>query len=165
MAMLIYFLRHGDASSDSSMDDGARPLTGLGIRQATLVGKFLQQSNTHVDIILSSPLKRAQQTAGIVQPGISPVKHVALDLLLNGTDYRKLFSHLESLGVSSVMLVGHIPHLSDTAALLAGRESEDFIEMKKCSLAVIKSASPLSAGSGRLMQLMHVSAIEKLIKE
>ncbi len=33
--MLIYFLRHGDASSDSRLHDSERPLTDLGVRQAT----------------------------------------------------------------------------------------------------------------------------------
>jgi phosphohistidine phosphatase len=162
--MLIYFLRHGDASSDSHIHDNERPLTDLGVHQATLIGAFLKRMNIHIDTIISSPLARAQQTASIIQENINKQQHSVTDFLLNGTDQHQLIKHLNNLGVSSALLVGHAPHLSGIISLLVGGNFESEIEMKKCSLALVEVPEPICPGSGLLKQLTHVDTIAKFMK-
>ena len=56
---IIYFIRH--AESDTSVRDGRiRPLTGKGLASRVLVSEFLQDKN--IDVVLSSPFKRAVDT-------------------------------------------------------------------------------------------------------
>jgi len=161
--MILYFLRHGDAANDANMPDSERPLTERGMQQAALVGTFLRRTGDPIDVILSSPLKRAVQTASIVQSGIAGPEPTATELLVNGNDLHELIEHLNSLGASSALLVGHAPHLSDTISLLLGGNTDSEIEMKKCSLAVVQTSDPVQPGSGLLKQLTHVATIAKLI--
>lgn len=157
--MIIYFLRHGDASSDSHIRDSERPLTELGIRQATCVGKFLRQSNTRVDVILTSPLMRAQETAALIHAHIDSPEPVLCEFLINDSSQHQLFEYVNALNVSSVLLVGHAPHLPETISFLLDGNFENGIEMKKCSLAVVETTSPLRPGSGQLKQLTHVKTL------
>lgn len=163
--MLLYFLRHGDASSSPQINDSDRPLTEVGIHQATLVGTFLQQIEMKVDIILSSPLARAQQTASIIQEKIKTEQFKVCDYLLNGSDQHQLFEHLDSFKVSSILLVGHEPHLSETISLLIGSDRNAGIEIKKCSLALINASHPIQQGREQLRWLIPLETIQKLIPE
>ena len=157
--MHIYFLRHGDASSHSRYSDGERPLTDLGMRQAALVGALLQRTNIAVDAALSSPLKRAQDTASIVLPYINKQQITFSDVLMNGSDPQRLFEQLEELRLSSVLLVGHEPYLSETISLLIGGNRSVELEMRKCSLALVDVSIPIHQGTGLLKFLLPVETI------
>jgi len=68
--MKIYFIRHGQTNANANMTDGKltaeidQPLNNTGIAQAHELANQLK--NVEFDIIISSPLKRAQQTAEII---------------------------------------------------------------------------------------------------
>ena len=156
--MLIYFLRHGDASSNSRYSDEERPLTDLGVHQATLVGTLLQRMNIAIDAILSSPLKRAQETTSLVLSNIKKQQVVLSEYLLNGSDPQKLFEQLNKLRVSSVLLIGHEPSLSETISLLIGGNKNVEIEMRKCSLAGVQISIPIHEGTGLLKFLIPIEA-------
>jgi phosphohistidine phosphatase len=160
--MLLYFLRHGDASRDSSLDDGERPLTDLGIRQATLAAAFLRRIDPSIGAVLSSPLARARQTASIVREKNALPAVLATEHLLNGSDQRHLFKQLGSLGVQSALLVGHEPHLSETISMLLSGNREAGIEMKKCGIALVETPATIEAGSGRLRWLLSPDTIRQL---
>jgi phosphohistidine phosphatase len=157
--MHIYFLRHGDASSNSRYSDSERPLTDLGMRQAALVGALLQRTNIAIDAALTSPLKRAQDTASIVLSNTNKRQLTFSDLLINGSDPRQLFDQLDELRLSSVLLVGHEPYLSETISLLIGGNRSVEIEMRKCSLALVDVSIPIHQGTGLLKLLIPVESI------
>ena len=157
--MHIFFLRHGDASSDSRYDDSERPLTDLGMRQATLIGSLLQRMNVVIDAALSSPLKRAHDTASIVLSYINNQQITVSELLMNGTDPRRLFDQLNKLKVPSVFLIGHEPYLSETISLFIGGNRKVEIEMRKCSLALVDISIPIHPGAGILKFLIPVETI------
>jgi len=157
--MHIYFLRHGDASYDSRYNDSERPLTDLGVRQATLVGTLIQRMNIVVDAMLSSPLKRAQDTATTVLSSNNKRKITCSEFLLNGSDPQLLFDQLNELRASSVLLIGHEPHLSKTISLLIGGNRSIKIEMRKCSLALVDISIPIHQGTGLLKFNIPVETI------
>jgi phosphohistidine phosphatase len=157
--MHIYFLRHGDASSDSRFSDNERPLTDRGKLQATLVGTFLQRMKVVIDAAFSSPLKRAQDTGSIVISNISKQKVVLSEFLLNGSDPRQLFEQLNELRVSSVILIGHEPYLSEIISLLISGNRNVEIEFRKCSLALVDISIPIKQGAGLLKFLIPVDTL------
>ena len=157
--MHIYFLRHGDASSHSQYSDSDRPLTDLGIRQAMLVGTLLQRMNAVMDTAISSPLKRAQETASIVLSTIDKKLITFNNLLINGSDPQQLFHHLDELRESSILLIGHEPYLSEIISLLIGGKKNVEIEMRKCSLALVKISNPIHPGTGVLKFLIPVEIL------
>src|SRR5690349_9392587 len=66
--MIIYFLRHssaGEHKADPKKDE-KRALDKEGIEQCGMIGRTLAAMNVHVDVTISSPLKRAAQTAVLV---------------------------------------------------------------------------------------------------
>jgi phosphohistidine phosphatase SixA len=115
--------------------------------------------NTRIDATLTSPLKRAQETASIAlshfkNPRISPS-----ELLLNGSDPQSLFEYLPKLHVPAVLLVGHEPYLSGTISLLLNGNTNGEIEMKKCSLALVEVSPPIRPGTGLLKFLIPVETL------
>ena len=157
--MHIYFLRHGDASSSSRYSDDERPLTDLGVRQATLIGTLLQRMDIVINATLSSPLKRAQETASLVLSNSNKQQVVLSEFLLNGSDPQQLFDQLDKLSVSSALLVGHEPYLSELISLLLGGNRNVEIEMRKCSLALVDISIPIHQGTGLLKFLIPVGTI------
>src|SRR5207245_1323191 len=64
--MQLYFLRHGEADwPDWKKSDDERPLTKRGKKEMHEVGAFLARLKVRPDLILTSPLPRASQTAEI----------------------------------------------------------------------------------------------------
>ena len=64
--MRLYFLRHGAADwPDWTQPDDERPLTEAGRRELDQVGEFLARLEAAPNLILTSPLPRAAQTAAI----------------------------------------------------------------------------------------------------
>ncbi len=162
--MILYFLRHGDASTDPLYKDSDRPLTELGGKQAEKMGKFLSDRNIHFDIVLSSPMLRARQTTSIVLKNKKDREYSISKLLLNGINPQELVAFLNGRRVSAVLLVGHIPHLEKCIALIAGGIEEDDFNLKKCSLAVIEAQYPIRPGSGKLIELTHVDSISDFME-
>jgi phosphohistidine phosphatase len=161
--MLIFFLRHGDASSDNRFHDSERPLTEKGENQAKTAGKFLQQNHAPIDAVYFSPLKRAQQTAEIVKSFISPKIFQVNEFLVNGTDQRQLIHQLKELNLATILLVGHIPHLPDTISLLINGNYDSDIGLKKCSLAIVDIPFSINPGTGKLKQIINNEAMAEFL--
>ena len=66
--MDVFVLRHGDAGKTipSGVSDAKRPLTVAGEKEMIVISKALRKMGVTFDVILTSPLKRARQTADIV---------------------------------------------------------------------------------------------------
>src|SRR5271154_6356041 len=64
-AMQLFLLRHAEAESNAATDE-VRTLTGRGTKQAEAIGKFCLEHDFVPEMILSSPLTRAEETARIV---------------------------------------------------------------------------------------------------
>src|SRR5215213_6761114 len=64
--MQLYFLRHGEADWPHwTKPDDERPLTDFGKKEVRQVAKFLGRLKVKPDLIVSSPLPRALQTAEV----------------------------------------------------------------------------------------------------
>src|SRR5437588_89206 len=64
--MDLYFLRHGEADwPDWEKTDDERPLTKRGKKEMHKVASFLKRVKARPDLIVTSPLPRASQTAEI----------------------------------------------------------------------------------------------------
>ena len=67
MKSILYLLRHAKSSwRDLAIDDFDRPLNNRGLKDAPLMGQMLSKKNIIVDTVISSPAKRAIDTARII---------------------------------------------------------------------------------------------------
>lgn len=151
--MKCYFLRHGIAvdPEEWSGRDFDRPLTRDGQVRMEREAKAICDLSLDLDLIVTSPLIRAQQTAEIVAERLKGVKPVEDERLAHGFDVEQLGAILGAhADATSIMLVGHEPTMSATLGRLAGGAN---IELKKGALACIELAGPSSA-SGTLICLI-----------
>jgi phosphohistidine phosphatase len=141
--MTLYFLRHASAGQNRAnpVQDEKRPLDKEGIEQCRYVGRLLTAMDTHVDQIVSSPLKRATQTAALVGNEIAYEQKIELAPALRpDAEYESFRELLQKLGgLEAVMLVGHNPSMSRFLSLLiTGGESDWTVNMKKGSVARVE---------------------------
>ncbi len=140
--MLVYFLRHasaGDPKKDPLKDE-KRPLDRDGVEQCGQVGRALAVLETHVDVIISSPLKRATQTASLVANELAYENKIELDPSLRPD---ATFAHFRDLltkygSQEAIMVVGHNPNLSEFLGRLIGGGSRAGIDLKKAAVARVE---------------------------
>src|SRR5438128_1872274 len=117
--MDIYVLRHGAAQAhDSGVVDTKRKLTARGVRDVKAVVAAARRAKASPQLILTSPLARAKETAAIAAGEFGcPV--VVTKRLLPAADAGSVWKEACSdPAVMRVMLVGHEPHLSHLIAFL-----------------------------------------------
>jgi phosphohistidine phosphatase len=102
---MLWLLRHADAA-DGEPDD-ARALTDKGIRQAQAAGQALAQIGVKLEACLSSPKRRAMQTAELACEPLGIPVTTEPELAGGPFDAEEL-----AAGLHDVMLVGHDPSIS-----------------------------------------------------
>ncbi len=140
--MLVYFLRHASAGARKSdpAKDEKRPLDEDGIQQCGQIGRALSALETHVDLILSSPLKRATQTASLVANELAYEGRIEVSLALRpGANYAAFRDLLvKQASQEAIMVVGHNPNLSEFLGRLIGGGARAGIDLKKGAVARVE---------------------------
>jgi phosphohistidine phosphatase len=120
----LYFLRHGIAEDRAGWrgDDVERPLTVDGRKRMEREAAAIAGFDLGLDAIITSPLKRARQTASIVAEALKAGEKLLTDGRL-GVAFDK--DRLEEIlldhpGAAALMLVGHEPSFSETIGSLIG---------------------------------------------
>ena len=121
--MQVYLLRHGIAQeAHGAPSDGDRELTSEGRRKLRETLRVLAGAEVRPSLIISSPLKRAIQTAEIARE-ILKTKHNVLHTkaLSPNSSVEQIWDEIRvHRDEPEMMLVGHEPLLSRTAAYLLG---------------------------------------------
>ncbi len=147
--MYLYLIRHGIAvdldtiAPDSTLTDELRPLTREGRNKFKQVAEKLQISGLKFDLIITSPLLRAKQTADLlidrqlgsqieVSPHLAPTGNLPAWL----TDWEQ--RSRDSLAISKLALVGHEPNLSQWAELLIFGKVYNQLILKKGGIIGLK---------------------------
>lgn len=149
----LYLLRHAHAGDPERWagDDAERPLSEKGRRQAERVGRMLAGADDAPDLVITSPLVRARQTAEIVAGELGV--DVAVDRRLTGPLYtEEIEDILAGAGTSErPCLVGHDPDFSSVLGELVGVAA---IPMRKGALARIDFDGRVRSGRGTLRCLV-----------
>ncbi len=153
--MKLYFLRHGQADWPNwTESDDARPLTKKGKKQMRRVAKSLCHFMVEPDVILSSPLPRALQTAEIAAEELD-MQVTREPALAAGFDTDRLSELIERYQGRDLMLVGHEPGMSRAVEALTGAN----VKMAKAGLARVDIADPTEL-RGQLIWLIPPKIIE-----
>jgi phosphohistidine phosphatase len=153
MSFIVYLVRHGIAEESSSTGkDADRRLTEPGLRKMRRAALGLKRLGVAPDTILSSPLRRAQETAAALSSVLLPETAIEiLPPLAPGHTPAEVVRALGARhGLRRLMLVGHQPDLGELAShLLTGSSSLVPLPFKKGAVAAIGIASlpPQSAGT------------------
>jgi phosphohistidine phosphatase len=141
--MLIYFFRHASAGKSmlNPKKDERRPLDEEGILQVRYVGRLLTNLDVQVDQIISSPLKRARQTASLAANELAFEGAVQLeDALRPEADFEEFHSMLARYKkYDAIMVVGHNPSFTEfLSKSISGPGGSPRIDLKKGSVARVE---------------------------
>ena len=133
----LVLLRHGIAEARlNGLDHPERALTTLGRQRTRLMIETLVGRGLEVDRLITSPYRRAMETAQIaLQAGLAPVLDVD-EQLSPGGEPLALLQGLRG----RIALVGHEPDLGHLACRLLGLTS-GLIVLKKAGLVQLRSAA------------------------
>jgi phosphohistidine phosphatase len=149
--VILYFLRHGKAGSPRPTNDDARELTERGHEALRAAAPIWRRLHLRPDVVLSSPLPRALQTAELLCEAIGGEPTVD-DRLRPGADWDDLAQALAAHGdPQRVIFVGHEPDLSGAVAELTGAAS---VRLRKGGMACVEFSGKPQPGDGELAWLL-----------
>src|SRR5256885_939672 len=123
--VLADLVRHEEAEPGYDIPDAWRALTGKGRARMRETGKLVQQ-NANIDLIYTSPLVRAVQTAEILIDALGMEEPMyARGEIANPPSLQSIIDLVNGVAanVRGVAIVGHEPTLSELAAEMLGIES------------------------------------------
>jgi phosphohistidine phosphatase len=124
--MQVYLLRHGIAEDgQAGRPDSERALVPEGRRKLKDVFKLARQADTAVSLVLTSPYKRARQTAEMVLEYLSTeAELLECSALTPDATPVAVWGEIRALkDIDSILLASHEPLLSATAAFLLNSPS------------------------------------------
>ena len=159
--MEIWLLRHAAADERaSSGGDEDRALTPEGARQAKAVAQGLAALEPKIDLILTSPYRRARETAEAVARTLGLEEKLRESRALEpGRDPSGILEELETEEGAAVLLVGHQPYLGALLGRLVSGNDQMEIPLKKGAVAWV---SMKSARAGELRALLPAEFLARL---
>lgn len=166
--MMLYVVRHALAEDVSAGGDEARHLTDAGRARTLKAAAGMRLLGLEFDLILTSPLARAVETAEIIAnaygSGLTP--RVLVELATGVTPGDAVAALAPYGRNESVMIVGHEPQLSALVSiLLTGERDAMHLRMRKGGcVALGLPASQISPGAAELLWMMTQRQLRKLRK-
>jgi len=163
--MQLYIMRHGIAierDHPDCPDEPERFLTPEGIERTRQAARGLLALEVEVSTLLSSPYRRAVETAEIAAEVLELPKRTIrkTDALLPSAHPGEILKELRDLKVESAMCFGHAPQLDEIIAYCLGGSGEP-TALKKAGVALLEMAT-LVPPKGQLVWLMTPKALRKM---
>ncbi len=132
----LFILRHAKSSwDDAALSDFERPLNERGLDAAPLMGGVMKKNRFEPELILSSPARRAEQTAALVKQSAGIGGAIRFDERIYEASPARLLEVISEQNekIASVMLVGHNPGLEGLLKFLTG----ELQPMPTAALAIV----------------------------
>ncbi|MCC5810844.1 MAG: phosphohistidine phosphatase SixA [Ectothiorhodospiraceae bacterium] len=156
----LVLVRHGHAQdAEDGLSDMARALTDKGRKKARKAARGLAGLCGGVDLLVSSPLLRALQTADILDEQLNVARREEVDWLSPMSDPAAALTWAASRDEELIMLVGHEPHLNRTVGLALTGEPQSMLEFKKSAAAMLEFDDRAEPGAGRLRWFLAPSQL------
>lgn len=125
----LILMRHAKSSwDDPALPDFDRPLNKRGMKSAPVMGRRLREAGCRCDRMVSSPARRAKETAEAVAEAIGYEKSIDFDKRLYMAEIDDFLAVVRGLEEKSgsVMIVGHNPGTEAFFSYLCGQEVDKF---------------------------------------
>lgn len=165
----LSILRHAKAQpSEERLVDFERILTERGVKDTRLVAKVLEQSDTPVEWVISSPAARARQTTEITIAVLDFKRPLLWQEKIYEATPETLLTLLTEIpsGIEHALLVGHNPGLEFlVAGLCNGGPTHLHLHLAPATLAMIEleifSWDQIRWGCGHLHLLLPPKVLRK----
>lgn len=162
--ILIRHAKAGNRDPNSWPDDDDRPLTAEGQAEHRAVMRAAKKMGVKFDFLVTSPLKRARESADIVSNVYRwPEEPQVAAELGHGFSVAAVVKLLAKYPPSGrVALVGHEPDFSELATALIGGKTGLGLQIKKSGIAGIRFEGAAEAGTGMLLFLLKPSQLRRI---
>jgi phosphohistidine phosphatase len=135
--------------------DDERALTAKGVERMRQGAAGLRRLVPRIDVLATSPLRRARQTAVIVQDALDAPKPAVRDELAPGAAPAALAEWLAFLPADGVVaVVGHEPQLSELVGWLTTGEARSTVELRKGAACLLEISGRPEPGGAVLRWLL-----------
>lgn len=167
MSRRVLIIRHAEAEEleaarQEGRDEHQRELTRDGRRKMREGARSLKRLVDRIDLIASSPLTRALQTAELVSAAFPEAKRHRYSGLAPGVQNAELLKWI-SRHKGTVAIVGHEPDLSQWIGYMTTGETRGIVVMKKGAVCCLEMPEVAVAGEAHiawhmaLKQLRHIT--------
>jgi phosphohistidine phosphatase len=157
--MELCLIRHGLAQPlghKNDFTDEKRTLTSQGRDRMREVARGLRRLAVKPEVIMTSPLARAYETAEIVAEALGVDKQMLLTTtnLAPGCSFEDLCEEIKEKRVESIALVGHEPDLGELAGLIISGEPDVALPLRKGGVCCIQITETIPSFKGTLVWLL-----------
>lgn len=156
----LMVIRHGIAVdkeefASSGRSDDERPLTEDGLREMRRVARGLHSLVSRIDLLASSPLVRAKQTAEAVADEYGISVGEIIEPLRPKSDFTAFTAWLDATRRSDIVaVVGHDPHLSRLVTWLATGVDSAHVALEKGGACLLHFDSSIGAAKATIDWLL-----------
>jgi phosphohistidine phosphatase len=168
--MELFVIRHAIAEligKENEFSDEKRVLTVEGRNRMREVVKGLVKLGVELDLIITSPLARAVQTAEIVATGVGLSKKEIKQSgnLAPGASAEHLFAEIKSYAVEAIALIGHQPDLGGLIArIIQSSRGTLSIQLKKGSVCFLNVTETVPTLRGDMVWMLTPRQLRLLAK-
>jgi phosphohistidine phosphatase len=165
--MRLLLLRHAiaeerDDFARTGKDDELRPLTDDGRKRMKQGARGLRSIVPEIDLLATSPLTRAAQTASIVDSVYGGLNEVEIEELAPEAAAADFLRWLRKQSATTVAVVGHEPSISLVLSyLLTGTERRIF-SFRKGGACLLDFSGEIGAGTATLLWALTPAQLRDL---
>lgn len=169
--MQVLCIRHAaaeeyDTFKLTGQPDDQRPLSEVGILKAKKSFQGLSNIIPNIQIITSSPLVRAVQTADLIQQVYPNAYQEVLVALSPAGSFPEILSYLQEHTKPShtIVLVGHQPNLGELCSWLLSERKGSWLPFKKAGACLLEFEGQIKPGYGILRWMLTPNLLSQLVK-
>jgi phosphohistidine phosphatase len=166
--MKLLIVRHAIAQNRAQLagshaDDDQRPLTDKGRRRLAGAARGLGRLLPQIDVLATSPLVRARETAEILSRVLDAPHPESLPLLAPESGAPAIGRWIaERADAGLLALVGHEPDLSELVGWLTTGSAAGFVVLKKGGACLLEGPVPPGPGDWELRWLLTPAQLRRL---
>ena len=166
--MQLLIVRHAvaverETFAATGKPDDLRPLTPDGRRKMRRIAKGIKSMVEHIDLLATSPLTRAEQTAQILAKAYGIEIGEVVEALRPDSPLQMFAEWARNHSPrSAITIVGHEPHLSELVTWLMTGASESRIALKKGGACFLSFDGAVGRAEGNLEWLATPSQLRRL---
>lgn len=166
--MDVLVVRHaialdGDEAKNRGMLDRDRPLTKQGQVRMRRAARGIAKRAPELWTVLTSPLRRAVETAEILREQYKGVQQVETEALMPDQEPAALAELLGGGAFESpVAVVGHEPHLSSWVSWCLTGDTRGIVQLRKGGACLLRFEGAPGPSQGRLLWLVTPAILRRL---
>jgi phosphohistidine phosphatase len=165
--MKLLLIRHAISEeredfARTGKDDRLRPLTDEGRKKMRQAARGLREIVPEVDLLATSPLTRAAQTAAILDTVYGGLKEVEIEELSPEATPKQFLRWLRKQKADTLAVVGHEPSLSLIVSWLLTGSERRIIAFRKGGACLLEFPAEVGAGTATLLWALTPAQLREL---